>query len=900
MYRGSISRPRTIPMRRAWIDNPTMRRTASWGVLLAMLSVVSVLALMGRTLLLLLVVAAAIGWLIWRRREPGSSVEREPARAAEEGLHEQGRRAAIDRAFNLFIVLYVISAALWLAAGLVPAVARAWPSVHEALHRYGGGTSLLAELASNAARASHNAYGAGLVSLEYVFSAVNLGLGIFLALRGPRQPAARLLAIGMVGTAVAFNLQGHWARQVVPTGTLGAIEVWHSVLVHVLSGVAYVFALLLFPDGKLANPRRAPLLVFVLFAFVLMSLITAEDHTFGLVLVFGLFIPLAGAISQVGRFRRSVSAQTRRQTRVVLFGLILASASALGLIGANAVFGSAPEGVTVVHELGELRAGTYFFRCDPHPDTMIGTVVVAPASGSTPPPVGKSQVVVAIYAENDRFDRRTLALPAGQDVQLRFTNRDADGHNVAIYTDPSARTSLFVGDVFSGNDLTARAFRVFQPVFVVIPLTLFFGLLRFHLWRFERVLHKALVYGFLASFITVVYSGVVVGIGRSMDSAGGGDLLLSIVATAVVAIAFEPLRGRLQRLANVLVYGKRASPYEVLTDFSDQMAGSLSIDEVLPRMAEAAARGVGADRSRVHVLLPDGGARSVDWPEGTEQAGAERFDRTLVIEHKGEPVGGVSIAKPPGDAITPEEDRLLADLASQAGLALQNVRLTAELQTRLQEISAQTDELRASRQRIVAAQDAAARRLERNIHDGAQQQLVAIGVTARLARSLASRDPARTEELLTKLGTDTEEALQTLRDLARGIYPSLLSDKGISAALEAQIRKFGLPVVLEEDGAGRYSSETEAAVYFCCLEALQNVAKHAGASAVTVRLRGAEGWLEFSVVDDGSGFASEGQPQGSGLQNMRDRLSALGGTVAIRSTPGSGTTVDGRVPATPR
>ena len=177
---------------------------------------------------------------------------------------------------------------------------------------------MLEEMASNAARASHNDYSAGLVSLEYVFSAVNLGLGIFLALRGPRQSAARLLAIGMVGTAVAFNLQGHWARQVVPTGTLGAIEIWHSVLVHVLSGVAYVFALLLFPDGKLTHPRRAPLLVFVMSAFVLWSLVTAEDHTFGLVLVFGLFIPLAGAISQVGRFRRSVSAQKRRQTRVVL------------------------------------------------------------------------------------------------------------------------------------------------------------------------------------------------------------------------------------------------------------------------------------------------------------------------------------------------------------------------------------------------------------------------------------------------------------------------------------------------------------------------------------------------------------------------------------------------------
>lgn len=797
----------------------------------------------------------------------------------------------------MFIALYVVSAVLWLAAGLAPAVARAWPSVHAALHRLGEGTDLFSTLAENTARASHSAYGMGVVSLEYVFSAINLGLGIFLMLRGPRHPAARLLAAGMVGTAVAFNLQGHWARQVIPAGALGAVEVWHTALVHVLSGVAYVFALLLFPDGKLVNPRRVPLLVFVVFAFVFLSLITAVDHTFGLVLVFGLFIPVAGAISQVGRFRRAASTEARRQTRVVLFGLVLASATALGLIGASAAFGSTPEGVTVVSELGELPAGTYFFRCDPHPDTMRGTVIADPVSAGL---TGIGPAVVSIEAENGRFDTATLTLPAGRNVQLRFTNRDSDGHNVSIYTDSTARTSLFVGDVFSGNDLTARAFRLFQPVFVVIPLTLFFGILRFHLWRFERVLHKALVYGLLASFITLVYAGVVVGIGRSIDSGGGGDFVLSIVATAIVAIAFEPLRVRLQRLANVLVYGKRASPYEVLTDFSDQMAGSLSIDEVLPRMAEAAARGVGAQRSRVHVLLPDGGERSVDWPSDTEPLPDGRFDRTLVIEHKGEPVGGVSIAKPPGDAITAEEDRLLADLASQAGLALQNVRLTAELQARLQEISAQADELRASRQRIVAAQDAAARRLERNIHDGAQQQLVSIGVTARLARSLASKDPARTEELLNKLGVETEEALQALRDLARGIYPSILSDKGVSAALEVQIRKFGLPVSLHNDGATRYSSETEAAVYFCCLEALQNISKHAGASSVTVRLVETEGWLEFAVVDDGRGFDAAHSPGGSGLQNMRDRLSALGGSVMVRSRPGSGTTVDGRVPATPQ
>jgi signal transduction histidine kinase len=237
---------------------------------------------------------------------------------------------------------------------------------------------------------------------------------------------------------------------------------------------------------------------------------------------------------------------------------------------------------------------------------------------------------------------------------------------------------------------------------------------------------------------------------------------------------------------------------------------------------------------------------------------------------------------PANEPLTPSGEKLIGDLAGQAGLVLRNVRLI--------------EELRASRQRLVAAQDEERRRLERNIHDGAQQQLVALGIQLGLAKRLASKESPSLAELLEKLQTQSTEALDDLRDLARGIYPPLLADQGLAAALSAQARKASFPVEVQSDGIGRYPQEAEAAVYFCCLEALQNVAKYAGATKAKVRLLADGDAVSFEVTDDGKGFDSERTPLGSGLQNMADRLAALGGTLAVRSQPGEGTTVAGSLP----
>ena len=206
------------------------------------------------------------------------------------------------------------------------------------------------------------------------------------------------------------------------------------------------------------------------------------------------------------------------------------------------------------------------------------------------------------------------------------------------------------------------------------------------------------------------------------------------------------------------------------------------------------------------------------------------------------------------------------------------------------------EELKASRQRLVAAQDEERRRLERNLHDGAQQQLVALSVKVRLAQQLTSRDPDGATAMLEDVQADANDALENLRQLARGIYPPLLADKGLVTALEAQVRRAPLAVQVRDDGVGRYGQDVEAAVYFSCLEALQNVAKYAEATHAEVVLTNGEGVLRFEVRDDGVGFDPDRTGYGTGLQGIADRLAALEGSVEIQSAPGQGTTVTGSVP----
>jgi len=427
----------------------------------------------------------------------------------------------------------------------------------------------------------------------------------------------------------------------------------------------------------------------------------------------------------------------------------------------------------------------------------------------------------------------------------------------------------------------------------LLPVAIGIAVLKYRLYDIDLVINKTVVYGALAAFITAVYVAIVVGIGAVVGQGSSPNLGLSILATSVVAVAFQPVRERIQRLANRLVYGRRATPYEVLSEFSARMAGAYAAEDLLPRMARILAEGTGASEASVWLRVAGRLEREATWPsrngEGHRSLPIAGDDLppisgtlTLSVTHQGEVLGAVALTKPASERLTPAEDHLARDLASGAGLVLRNVRLI--------------EDLRASRQRLVQAQDAERRRIERNIHDGAQQQLVALAVKLRLAEGMVRRNPGRARSMLQDLQADSRSALEDLRDLARGIYPPLLSDQGLAAALKAQARKSPIAVTVESDGVGRYPPEVEAAVYFCCLEALQNVAKYSGAASARISLSEAHGYLSFEVRDDGIGFDATTTPRGSGLTNMADRLEALGGHIEVRSVPAEGTVVAGRVP----
>jgi signal transduction histidine kinase len=360
----------------------------------------------------------------------------------------------------------------------------------------------------------------------------------------------------------------------------------------------------------------------------------------------------------------------------------------------------------------------------------------------------------------------------------------------------------------------------------------------------------------------------------------------------VLGLAFRPVARFARRIADRLVYGKRATPYEVLSEFSERVGDAYATDDVLERMAQILGQGVGGSSARVWLQV-GGELRAVSsWPAGEPLPAPLACSGDALppmapeigfeVRDRGSLLGALSVEMPPNDPMTPAKERLVRDLASQAGLSLRNVQLV--------------EDLRASQRRIVSAQDAERRRLERNIHDGAQQQLVALTVKMRLARSLASKDTEKAEAMLAQMETETHTALEDLRDLARGIYPPLLADKGLPAAIESQARKSGLRVSVSPDGVGRYAQEVEAAIYFSVLEGLQNVAKYADASSVEVSLSASNGFVLFDVHDDGQGFDPSRTGYGTGLQGMADRLSALGGSLAVESRPGAGTTISGKVP----
>lgn len=423
---------------------------------------------------------------------------------------------------------------------------------------------------------------------------------------------------------------------------------------------------------------------------------------------------------------------------------------------------------------------------------------------------------------------------------------------------------------------------------VGLPLSAYIALRRHHLYGIEVVANRSIVYGSLAALITATYAVIVAGAGALVGSGDRSNVWPAIAATVVAALVFQPARRRAQRLADRLIYGDRASPYELVATFTERLDAA-SLDDVLPQMAELVAEGTGARTVRIWLRSGAELRAAAGWPADAARPSPVPLeegelplldDAAFAVRHHGNLLGAITVEMQPQEPMTPATEQLIADLSAQAGLVLRNVSLVEELQL--------------SRQRLVSSQDEERRRLERDLHDGAQQRLVSLSVELGMARTraIAGGDA----DLSARLDTAADELTQSLaelRELARGIHPAILTQNGLGAALRSLAERSSVPVDLACVPEGRFVPEVEATTYFLVSEALANVAKHAGASQASVTVHRGDDRLDIDVTDDGKGGASM---TGSGLRGLADRVGAVGGRMDVRSQTGVGTTVHAEIP----
>ena len=480
-----------------------------------------------------------------------------------------------------------------------------------------------------------------------------------------------------------------------------------------------------------------------------------------------------------------------------------------------------------------------------------------------------------------------------------------------------------------------RARLVAAAATILVPLALAASASSKMVTRVDRLLTHTVSLAGLTSLVVAVYLLVVIGLGRSPRDDERALLLLSMAAAAVAAGIYLPARERLEAFANRLVYGERVSPDEALRTFGTRMTRAIPLDELLLQLAESLKKSLPLEEVEIWTGSEGTYERVISLPHRDEvfmhvgekerpvvaRAGVtggtwlEIWLKDLVRErdvarmrvaslaHAGELLGLIVLVRRAGtDPFTEEQDDVLGELARQVGLALHNVQLDSALQASLEEVQRKAEELQESRLRIVTAGDAERRRLERDLHDGAQQQLVALSVKVNLARTLLQDSPEIAMQMLDELKGDVSDAVQELRNLAHGIFPPLLMSGGLSSALPAAATRSTLPATVDVEGVRRYAQAVESTVYFCCLEAMQNAGKHAGeGSALEIRA-----WEEndgellcFEVADNGAGFdLSDDAVRGHGFVNMADRLGAIGGELVVWSAPGQGAKIGGRIPLT--
>jgi len=441
-------------------------------------------------------------------------------------------------------------------------------------------------------------------------------------------------------------------------------------------------------------------------------------------------------------------------------------------------------------------------------------------------------------------------------------------------------------------------YAVWVPLLALVPVAIVIALVRHQLFDVRLVVRRSVVYG--AAWALIGLAFVLLATGLGVTAGQRLPLLGTVVATIVVVLVLSPARQRLNRWAGARVYGERPSRAELLGTFGETIEHAYDLHELGPRAAAMIVDGLGLTWARLSLVLPGGAAAEEIGAAGADHD-SSTGDPDLVIPlvDRDETVGQIECGPPlRGGTVGPDDRALLLTVARQTALAVRNAHYAAELAGRLAEIRRRTDELAESRRRLVDAQDSERRRLERDLHDGVQQQVVAFATLLRLGLNQLDRNPAAARDSLEDARRTAAEMLTGLRELAQGIHPAVLTDKGLLAAVEARAGRVPIGVIIDAGPrmrAARFGAEAESAAYFLVTEALTNVLKHAGATEVRVRMRIEQARLEVQVSDDGVGFVPA-ECTGSGLAGMADRIGAVGGDLHVHSRPSRGTQLRASLP----
>ena len=719
-------------------------------------------------------------------------------------------------------VLLVVCTAVsvgWLALGAVVAAARYWPMVGRSVAEAAAAGDTWARAVLVAAPASEPLSQA---VLDYGFSTLNLVLAVVLLAAGTRTWSVRLLAVALVGSAGAFNLQAHAAARAVEAATGLAVSGVHQVVLHGIACAAYILALLVFPTPSWeglpgTRPVRGGLVAAGIVTFLLVGLGTALlPHTTSCVVFFGFLVPVVGLAVLPRRVRRGPGAEARTQARLL--------------------FGTLVGGFAVATVLLAVTAG-------------LGMLGDAPA----------------------------LAL-----------------------VDPTAHGAQ--GQIAAGGEPIALLFWFSRLASAGIAVVVLVATRHDRLWSAERFFSR----GLAVLLVTAAGGGIFVVLRTAIADVlgeGASSAVGAAVAIAVVALVLSPLYVRAERLVDRLLYGTRPAPYRVLADVtalshSTASASGSGVPD-LARVAEAVALGLGAAVCRLTVRRPGLRDRTYEWSDRSIRIGAGDL-LEVPVHHGNEQVGALAVDRQAVSGLNAQRDHLLIDIADALGVVLEASRSGIELERQLRAALAHAEEIAVSRRRTVAEMDSERRRIERDLHDGAQHHLVSLRLTLGLVEhQLATGELGMAREWLGKLAGQLADAEAVLAATVDGVSSLVLAERGLVAALRAELGAAHPPVAFDDGGipAGRrFPAEVEGAVWFCCAEAVGNARKHAPGAPVTVGLAERNGALRFTVRDEGPGFVTAGEGAGRGLRNLTTRVSAVGGTVAVRSAPGAGTAVEGVVP----